>query len=332
MQDFNFILPYSRVTSSKFNYRYEIGYCIKNIFSTFLIPFKLDLNHLFVSEGINSITIKTHKVNEVHDKFSLSSNITFIKTLENIIKGLSIVEMEIFRGNYHYIFTSNFTFVGKIPFLFALVLTVLYLFFSVIEQFHSNELWEESNKPGEMFIIMMLIQFIPLLIFTHMEIINKYNSLFTLSHLHVFFICILGNVIILLKLKKRNIEILAVYNNAYQSLMAFNFFFVNYGIGLLWIITIYANELKELLLKKDYFLLKKLNKVDKVISAGNQILKLIISFLFVYAIAGLDYKTIYENFILSSNNIYPLIICGLIILMYRISEEITVLVKSLTDS
>ena len=330
--DFKFIQPYSRVVSSKFDYRKEMIYTINNIYSTFLIPFKIDSNHLFVSEGINSITLKAFKnTNELNeqDKYSFTINLSLIKILENIMKGLSIVEIDIFRGNYHYIFTSNYSFVGILPFLLIPVLAVLRLLFEGIELFYNKNIFSKANKPGYHLCLYVLIHMINITLICNVKSLIGYNYELTNNELIMLIIgIILISYLVLITLTAFTKERLRFYNitNLYfQSIMCFNYFFINYGLGLLWVLFIYSNEGLSILLISKYYTEEEKDKKTII----KLIIKLMLSIGILYFIFMIDMSTIFQNYIYSRNNVFPIVCSGLNILLFKVAEEIVIIKRFL---
>ena len=111
-------------------YCLEMMNIIKNLFGNFLMINKnINANNLLISNSFNSILIKNKNKFENEIKIKKNNNLNFkikkkidaekIKNyyqfsygLETLIRALSVEEIDIFRGEYHYILTDVRKFIG----------------------------------------------------------------------------------------------------------------------------------------------------------------------------------------------------------------------------
>lgn len=344
---FKFIKPYSKISHVNFNYRNEMKYFIHNLFSVFLIDYKVDLGTLLAGQGINSITLFNKlKIENSNSKPKLSDYIDFMKVLERIVKGLSIAEIDIFRGHYHYIFVSNTGIVGKIPFMFILVLCVFRLVFQLISKLHKKELFKESNNPG--LIVVFYLLFYVFSIYVICETCYSFNSIKSLiealiiyypslqafsqyfTQLNLFYIsfslCGLIYFFVILNFTKFQIELNSIINSFIVGVMGFNFFFINYGLGLLWVAFIYLNDFI-------YFFVDPMddNKLWKNKSIKIKLLlKSLISMGFIYYIAFSDFlnwSNLLYNYELKPNSVLLILAASLINLVIMFTNEFVLMLK-----
>lgn len=401
---FNVIKPYTPITSVKFNYKNQFTHMIKNIFSNYLIDYKINLNNILVSEGINSILLKNISNNNNDDKkIKISDHISFIKSFERIIKGLSIAEIDIFRGSYHYFFTTNTDFIGMNFFILVMVFSIFIFIYEVFD-LYDEEMNSKKNNAGFIALLFIFLFsfgmiFICEMCYSFTEIIgymseymllicliisgnynissnisnnvNKENfvmefyykvvnlllsnssnnsikerktplnnnnindiqSLINSTYFNYYYIFLFSVSLIFLlmlsvmyyKLKNQIQRRIFMNVNLINScIFSFNFFSVNYGLGLIMAITVLLNEFLTII--------NTISKgTDTFFKKILSILKTLYTILMLYILLFLDvidWDTMIRNFILQPNNVF--VIMTFIVLNYIVSlsnEIISLILK-----
>ena len=300
-----------------------------------------------------------------------SEYIQYIKNLERIVKGLSIAEIDIFRGVYHYIPTSNTSFLGKALFIFVLVFTVLRLFFQFMLKFHDKELIASKNSPGK--ISFYFIIFISFSVFSFSEILyhtkktlienlmrNSFlNSLLSTTVLDFFaqnyqfsvfcssiFLYFLIIIIYFFKINSKQREFFNLINSFFIAVMGFNFFFLNYGLGFLLVIVLYLNEylfyfLDETPLQKsenenpeNEKIISKKERLMKKIKIVMILIKIVYSILLIYFFVFsqfLNWKQIIINFQSKPNCVFPILATIIICLLIQLTKEVFFLSEKIRE-
>ena len=340
----------------KFDYKANMSYFLKSLYSVFFMPYKLDANNLLVSKGINSITIKS-KITNLNTS-SFNSNIVyyieFFKSLENIIKGLSIVEIEIFRGQYHYILTSNSTFVGVMAIIIIPILSVLRIVLEYFLKFYKRELYSKSTDYSKIVFYLLFTHTLFLLLFCEFDnILALYSKLIGISKINVNYLIILLVILafnfihlLLISLIKLNIKEFELFNSIssfISCVLCFCFFFVNYGVGLIWVVlnlsinflsifTIDYYNITDFNIKKyrhENKLNKLLNNLKKYCLYFLSLALLVLVFFSMYfLIFIIDTEKLMYNFKNYKNNVYPLLCCMIIGLLIKFNEIIVLFFKT----
>lgn len=315
------------------NIRYEQDflYFLENILENYILGNeKINLNHLMISKGINSVLIREtmtfeedqffensqkaeiFSITEANVNSYINNNkmklaFNFFSAMERVIKNLSKNEIETFRGDYNHIMTSSHSFVGIGFFILIPALCVLRIFYEILEKIYTSKIEEISMiKISSYSMILFMIQ---ILLFLHINEIQNYTKFSLVS---TFYHIVLINFILsfmCFRVMNMNKYEEIFFDNIIRFIIAlncFNFFFINYGIGIL--MSVFLMPLEVIL----NFIDEKLNKI---------FLQFFCMMCIIYCILmdNLIIENMIENFINHFNNVYPIFSFILIYFIFRIN-------------
>jgi hypothetical protein len=236
-------------------------YFIENSIDTFLKPKPLDFNHLLISDNINSISIKStgnpySRIEMQEDKNFLSNyhsklrkNFHFFEAIERILKGMNVVEIQIFRGNYNYFLTSSSTYI-PFEFIFPIpLLAGIHLAYKVLENLQKMK-FDKVNK-SKITTLTAILFFFYLFLFLQIE--NYSNLLqqlnFPIEEYYLFIIFLISsyaiNIIVfkhIIKFNRSEFKYFETLKMFLVSTMSYNIFMINYGIGAMTCLLFYSFE------------------------------------------------------------------------------------------
>ena len=311
-------------------YSNNMVFLIENIMDNFfMINNKINTNHIFISKNYNSILVKIipNYENDYEEKKEISliqsTNLknendyyTIEKSLITYLKSVNTLEIDLFRGQYHFLFLYSSRFIGY-NFLLILIFLTLRIFYELIDSIYIIEFNfisehkepEKSINGSKILSLLSLNSSIFIFLFLHIENISSYLK--TFNYIHIYYIIILTCFIIqLFTLFTSNLtrHEERFFNNVFRfilTLNCYNFIFVNEGIGLTFAITVMPIE----------FILLYMNNRDK------NFLKIVILSIFIFPF--LKYRrllnSMIDNYIKFGNNVYPLVTITLILITYRIA-------------
>ena len=289
----------------------------------------MNTNHIFISKNYNSILVKIipkyendniekkeiSKINSINPNYELDYFI-IEKSLITYLKSVNTLEIDLFRGQYHFLFLYSSRFIGY-NFLLILIFLTLRIFYELIDNIYVIEFnfISEHKEPektidgSKILSILSLNSSIFIIIFLHIENISSYLK--QLKYIHVYYIIILSCFIIqLFTLFTSNLtrHEERFFNNVFRfilTLNCYNFIFVNEGIGLGFAVTVMPIE----------FILLNMNNRDK------NFVKIFILSIFIFPFLKLRnlLNSMIENYIKFGNNVYPLVTITLILITYRIA-------------
>ena len=302
-------------------YSKNIIYLIENIFENFfMINEKINTNHIFISNNYNSILFKiksnnseiSHVINEqkINDYYSITNSLyIYLKVINN-------VEIDIFRGEYHYLYLGCYRFIG-FNYLFILFLLTIRMVYEeidivyIIEFLFISEYKEplKSINSSKILSILSLNCITFIYIFLHIE--NVANFLNIENYVTLFYIIIFCCFIIqffsflLIDLTRHEERFI---NNIFRFILILNcyqFISLNEGIGLYLTVTIMPLE----------FILLMID------NRNNNYIKIILLGIIIYPLLGAKnlINQMILNYIKFQNNIYPFINISLFLLTYRIA-------------
>jgi hypothetical protein len=320
-------------------------YFLENIFNNYLlVGNKINTNHLLISKGFNSMLIKiinsksknnkslsadatSTEIGKYNDKEFLNSKkyrdaFNFLLAMERIIKGISKNEIDLFRGEYHYLLSNSHSFVGVGFFLFIPVLCVLKVFYEILDRIYTveNKLYSttlnsDTISASKIISSLLFSYTIQMIILLHIQNIQQFIEFsYSSTFYHLVFVIFIISFISFYKMSLNRHEEVLVENilRLVMALNCFNYLFVNNGLGLLVTVIILPVELLLILLndRNKYSLQIILITVITLCLLLNQ------NFIEVMVL----------NFVNHMNNVYPLI-C--IILMFLISRINIVIIKQI---
>ena len=317
------------------DYKVKYYYLIENILNDFfLINNKINTNHFLVTNGYNSILIKTTGKTEPQViNRQMISCYNLIGTVLIMIKGMTNEQVDLFRGLYFYLLTSPYHCIGYF-YLFVLIFMFVREFYNLIDLIYHNEykyIWTlpnpfESEKNIELdenkvdknnkvihastivstlFLVGTFYLFLMVNIETFMKFINEKNALYTYYYLignifvnQLFILSALG----LTKEEEKFIDIILMY---LLVLNCWNFVFINVGVGIILTAFVMSMEFAFIYMKKSKMIF----------------LKLFLILFILYCILGWKdlIITMMNNYINYNNNIYTIITITVILLTFRLS-------------
>jgi hypothetical protein len=241
-------------------------------------------------------------------KKKIQKNYHFFEALEKVLKGMNVVEIQIFRGSYNYFPTSANSF---IPFDFVFLIPLfagIQLAYKVLENLQTMK-FENVNMAKLSTLVGLLFSFYLFLfleIETYSDMIRRLFNI-PVEEYYVFILTLLScyviNVIIfrhVIKMNKTEFKFFQTLKMFLVAIMSYNIFMVNYGIGIMTCLLFYSLEAIYDKLSSHY------NRNKKV---GLILLKLIPDAIFVYAaIAEYDeyFYIITHNYINHFNHTFLL--------------------------
>lgn len=316
------------------DYKTKYLYLIDNILNDFLlINNKINTNHLLVTNGYNSILIKTigKTKPQTNDKQMISCY-NLVGTVLIMIKGMTNEQVDLFRGLYFYLLTSPYYCIGYF-YLFILILMFVRGFFNLIDVIYHIEfkyIWTlpnpfESEKNIEqeeikadkdkviyaskivssLFLMGGFYLYLMVNVETFMKFINEKNILYSYYYL-------IGNIFVnqlfvlsflrLTKAEEKFVNIIIMY---LLVLNCWNFVFINVGIGVIMTALLMTMEFAFIYMKKSKHIFLK------------------ILFILCILYCTLGWKdliiTMMNNYINYNNNIYTIITITIILLTLRLS-------------
>jgi hypothetical protein len=279
---------FPKSNKNKIHYPNDFVYFVENIIDNFLLANgKIDGNNLTISKGIYSILIKpveearTDSRIEKHQEEIISfSNknikecINFLQAMERIVKNLSKVEIDSFRGEHNYILTSSHSFSGAGFFLFIPVLCVVRVFYEILQKIYlfnddsnANKIHKKTSLSPQTRIeekrfsgakicfylmIIFLLHFLTFVNIDWLEYFLHKNALSTFYHILIFNFILTFAFFKKLDLSKAEEANLSNILRFLIAVNCFNFFFVNYGFGLLMTVWMLPLELLLVILNDKY--------------------------------------------------------------------------------
>ncbi len=302
-------------------YSKNMIYLIENIFENyFLINDKINTNHFFISNNYNSILFKiksnNNEINSIINEKKINDYYSITNSLYIYLKIINNVEIDIFRGEYHYLYLGCFRFIGFNFFLILFLLTMRILYEEIdivyiIEFIFISEYKEPSKSinSSKILFILSLNCIIFIYIFLHIEniayILNIKNY-FTIFYL-IIFCCFITQFIgfLLINLTRHEERFI---NNIFRFILILNcyqFISLNEGIGLYLTVTIMPMEFILLMIDNRH------NNYIKIILLGIIVYPLISTKILI--------NQMILNYIKFQNSVYPFIIITLFLLTYRIA-------------
>ena len=315
---------------NKKDYSRNMIFLIENIMDNFfMMNNQINANHIFISKNYNSILVKiipkyendNIENKEISEIKSINPNnemdyFTIEKSLITYLKSVNTLEIDLFRGQYHFLFLYSSRFIGY-NFLLILIFLTLRIFYELIDSIYIIEFnfisehkeLEKSINGSKILSILSFNSSIFILLFLHIEKISSYLKNF--NYIHIYYIIILSCFIIqLFTLFTSNLtrHEERFFNNVFRfilTLNCYNFIFVNEGIGLGFAVTVMPIE----------FILLNMNNRDK------NFVKIFILSIFIFPFLKLKIllNNMIENYIKFGNNVYPLVTITIILITYRIA-------------
>ena len=317
------------------DYKDKYYYLLENILNDFfLINNKINTNHLLVTNGYNSILIKTTgKTKPQTSDKQMISCYNLIGTVLIMIKGMTNEQVDLFRGLYFYLLTSPYHCIGYF-YLFVLIFMFVREFYNLIDLIYHNEykyIWTipnpfESEKNTEqdennadkknkvihaskivstLFLVGAFYLYLMVNIETFMKFINEKN----VFNVYYYFI---GNVFVnqlfilsalrLTKAEEKFIDIILMY---LLVLNCWNFVFINIGVGIIMTAFVMSMEFAFINMKKSRMIFLKI---------------FIILFILYCTFGWKDLViTMMNNYLNYNNNIYTIITITVILLTLRLA-------------
>jgi len=317
------------------DYKAKYYYLIENILNDFfLINNKINTNHLLVTNGYNSILIKTTGQTrpQTKDKQMITCY-SLLGTVLIMIKGMTNEQVDLFRGLYFYLLTSPYHCIGYF-YLFVLIFMFVREFYNLIDLIYHNEykyIWtlpnpfesekiieEDENNADKnnkviyasrivstLFLVGAFYLYLMVNIETFMKFINEKNTLYGYYYL-------IGNIFVnqifilsalrLTKAEEKFIDIILMY---LLVLNCWNFVFINVGVGIIMTAFIMSMEFAFIHMKKSKMIFLKV---------------IFILFILYCTLGWKDFiTTMMNNYINYNNNIYTIITITVILLALRLS-------------
>ena len=302
-------------------YTKNMIYLIENIFENyFLINDKINTNHIFISNNYNSILFKiksnNSEINQMINEQNIYDYYSITNSLYIYLKIINNVEIDIFRGEYHYLYLGCFRFIGSNVFLILFLLTMRMLYEEIdivyiIEFIFISEYKEplKSINSSKILSILSLNCITFIYIFLHIEkiayLLNIQN--YVIVFYIIIFCCFIIQFISFLLINLTRHEERFI-NNIFRFILILNcyqFISLNEGIGLYLTVTIMPIE----------FILLMID------NRNNNFIKIILLGIIVYPLirTKILIKQMILNYIKFQNSVYPFISITLFLLIYRIS-------------
>jgi hypothetical protein len=244
LQNFSPLFPEGGKNISSYAESYI--YFLENLISNYFLALgDINLNHLLISNNINSILVKTVSkergettggIQEYKASYSqdlINQSFIFITAVERIVKNLSRNESDIFRGENNYLLSSPHTFANVAFILIILVLLTLKSFYTIIE--YSQKInFDKIN-------VAKIISYLTVMIsgyFTMFLEIKFINFHLFDSYLETFYLTILAAVVFsfilfdFMKLNQDEYNFISTLLTFIIVLNCFTILFLNFGIGL----------------------------------------------------------------------------------------------------
>lgn len=228
-------------------------YLIENIMNNFfLYNTKINLNHMLITKGINSILLSINSNSIPSTGTSILPNLkpySLMASFERSIKTMSKNEIDLFRGNFHYLLIDPNKFIGYM-FLALPILMILRTFYELVWTIYQVEYKEISKKiqAGKVISGCLFSFMISSILFLHIDDFMKLfkfdiNSCpFVYNFMTLFFIANSGLVFILLNLTYEEMMFIDNILRFFLALNCFNFIFINIGIGMVLTFTMLSLE------------------------------------------------------------------------------------------
>ena len=223
-------------------------FLVENVANNFLmVNNKINVNHLYITKWFNSIQIGISANKELGyipsekkmKAFTRNSELAFYiaVAMERTVKVISKNEMDLFRGQYHYLLITPEHFIGY-NFLFIPILLILRTFYQLLHVIYSCEYKHIANTIHISKIISCLCLTVVILSLCFLHIAHIETAFALTDDVYALYvICglfVIGGVVLLIVLKLNEHETVFM-DNVLRFLLAlncFNFVFVNIGMGL----------------------------------------------------------------------------------------------------
>ena len=318
------------------DYKNKYLYIIQDIINDyFLINNKITTNNLLITNSFNSLLVKTigkSNYNSIDRKMKACYNL--LGTVILMIKGMNTEEIDIFRGLYFYILSSPYQCI-EYTYLFILILMTLRGFFHLIELIYHNEykfIWtinSSKNKKDEeendnnyihasrIISILFLLGLIHILLALNFE---KFIELIDFNDEIYSYYFLIGNIFMnqlfiltIIKISKSEEKFINIIIMYLQILNCWNFVFINIGIGLTMTVVIMSMEFIFLHLTMIKYCIIKIGIIGIVLFGIMNWKELI--------------KTMINNYIKFTNNVYIIITITVILLTLRMALFIVMLMN-----
>ena len=318
------------------DYKNKYLYIIQDIINDyFLINNKITTNNLLITNSFNSLLVKTigkSNYNSIDRKMKACYNL--LGTVILMIKGMNTEEIDIFRGLYFYILSSPYQCI-EYTYLFILILMTLRGFFHLIELIYHNEykfIWtintsknkkdEEENDnnyihASRIISILFLLGIIHILLALNFE---KFIELIDFNDEIYSYYFLIGNIFMnqlfilaIIKISKSEEKFINIIIMYLQILNCWNFVFINIGIGLTMTVVIMSMEFIFLHLTMIKYCIIKIGIIGIVLFGIMNWKELI--------------KTMINNYIKFTNNVYIIITITVILLTLRMALFIVMLMN-----
>ena len=318
------------------DYKNKYLYIIQDIINDyFLINNKITTNNLLITNSFNSLLVKTigkSNYNSIDRKMKACYNL--LGTVILMIKGMNTEEIDIFRGLYFYILSSPYQCI-EYTYLFILILMTLRGFFHLIELIYHNEykfIWtintsknkkdEEENDnnyihASRIISILFLLGIIHILLALNFE---KFIELINFNDEIYSYYFLIGNIFMnqlfiltIIKISKSEGKFINIIIMYLQILNCWNFVFINIGIGLTMTVVIMSMEFIFLHLTMIKYCIIKIGIIGIVLFGIMSWKELI--------------KTMINNYIKFTNNVYIIITITVILLTLRMALFIVMLMN-----
>ena len=318
------------------DYKNKYLYIIQDIINDyFLINNKITTNNLLITNSFNSLLVKTmgkSNYNSIDRKMKACYNL--LGTVILMIKGMNTEEIDIFRGLYFYILSSPYQCI-EYTYLFILILMTLRGFFHLIELIYHNEykfIWtinSSKNKKDEeendnnyihasrIISILFLLGIIHILLALNFK---KFIELIDFNDEIYSYYFLIGNIFMnqlfilaIIKISKSEEKFINIIIMYLQILNCWNFVFINIGIGLTMTVVIMSMEFIFLHLTMIKYCIIKIGIIGIVLFGIMSWKELI--------------KTMINNYIKFTNNVYIIITITVILLTLRMALFIVMLMN-----
>ena len=318
------------------DYKNKYLYIIQDIINDyFLINNKITTNNLLITNSFNSLLVKTigkSNYNSIDRKMKACYNL--LGTVILMIKGMNTEEIDIFRGLYFYILSSPYQCI-EYTYLFILILMTLRGFFHLIELIYHNEykfIWtintsknkkdEEENDnnyihASRIISILFLLGIIHILLALNFK---KFIELIDFNDEIYSYYFLIGNIFMnqlfiltIIKISKSEGKFINIIIMYLQILNCWNFVFINIGIGLTMTVVIMSMEFIFLHLTMIKYCIIKIGIIGIVLFGIMSWKELI--------------KTMINNYIKFTNNVYIIITITVILLTLRMALFIVMLMN-----
>ena len=318
------------------DYKNKYLYIIQDIINDyFLINNKITTNNILITNSFNSLLVKTigkSNYNSIDRKMKACYNL--LGTVILMIKGMNTEEIDIFRGLYFYILSSPYQCI-EYTYLFILILMTLRGFFHLIELIYHNEykfIWtinSSKNKKDEeendnnyihasrIISILFLLGLIHILLALNFD---KFIELIDFNDEIYSYYFLIGNIFMnqlfilaIIKISKSEEKFINIIIMYLQILNCWNFVFINIGIGLTMTVVIMSMEFIFLHLTMIKYCIIKIGIIGIVLFGIMSWKELI--------------KTMINNYIKFTNNVYIIITITVILLTLRMALFIVMLMN-----